>query len=292
MARIVQGYTIPKRAHHPLCNRNKRTKGFGVISQPNLATAAEEKRLKELFEKPLNPSEKASSKHCTKEATTAFFAPRKKVAEVAQVEQLGQAKPMSDTTNTIDFCKSVMDLIADASFAEKHKAKSAPLAMIAFAGVVVDKVIRSKQCNDYFTAINMTAPPSPTAINNPQYHSIVGQRLLHVEWNQTFGINIGCPDRNCKGVLKNDRTNYSKNKTLFPLFGLDGPPAWCIIMKMTCQCCKRQFDSNSPEVLLSLPAYASNQYPVETKFALTNHSFHLTREATNVLDSLMLTYGN
>ena len=51
LARIVQGARIPKWPHHVLCNLNKTTKGFGTISEQNLVTAAESKRLKELFER-------------------------------------------------------------------------------------------------------------------------------------------------------------------------------------------------------------------------------------------------
>jgi len=289
LATIVQGARIPNRAHHVLCSRNKTTKGLGVVSEQNLATTVEDRRLKELFERPLTMEEKASSKHCTAAAAQTFFAPRKKPATTSQPKD-DEAQELT-TKIPIDFFDGVSNRVADASFREKHKAKSAPLAMVAFAGIVVEQIVKSTEFLKYFTGITMAVPPSKAAFNNPHYHSIIGQQLLYVDWNHC-GIAISCPDRNCKGTLKNERTNYSKNKTLFPLFGLDGPPSWCIVMKMSCPCCKRCFDSNSREVLLSLPAYLANQYPVETKFALPNHSFHMTRDATDVLDQLMLTYGN
>jgi len=289
LATIVQGARVPNRAHSVYCPKNKTTKGLGPISEQNLATAVEEQRLKELFERPLNMNEKASSKHCTAAAATAFFAPKKKAP--GKPKETDEPPPQGiDVAPPINFVKGVSDLVADAAFRDKHKAKSAPLAMMAFAEFVVANVVKSK-FPDHFAGVTMVVPPSPEAINNPHYHSIVGQKFLYVDWKRC-GVTVPCPNRNCKGLLKNDRTNFSKNKTLFPLFNLDGPPSWCIYMKMVCTCCKRDFDSNSVEVLLSLPAYVANEYPVETKFALPNHTFHLTREATNVLDPIMLTYGN
>jgi len=288
LATFAQGARIPNRAHHVLCARNKTTKGLGVISEQNLATAVEARRLKEPFERPLNMEEKVSSKHCTAAAAATFFAPSKKPITTTTTkpkdEEVASAK-------SINFVDEVSDRVGDAAFREKHKAKSAPLAMVAFAGIVVEQITKSKAFSKCFAGVTMSVPPSPAANNNPHCHSIIGQKLLHVDWSPC-GVAIPCPDRNCNGSLKNERTNCSKNKTLFPLFGLDGPPSWCIVMKMSCPCCKRCFDSNSRELLLSLPACVANQCPVETKFALPNHSFHLTREATNVLDSLMLTYGN
>ena len=291
LATFVQGARIPNRAHHVLCQRNKTTKGLGVISQQNLATAVEEKRLKELFDRPLHASEKASSKNCTAESLAVCFEPRKKVAKT-QGRMEEPEVVVSTTARAIDFGKAVADALADAAFHEKHKSKSAPLAMLAFASIVAEQIIRPKQFDKHFNNMSMLVPPSPTAATNPHYHSIVGQRLLCVDWHQVCGVNIGCPDRKCKGALKNDRSDFSKNKTLFPLFGLDGPPTWAIVMKLVCPCCKRSFDANSQEILLSLPAHMANQHPVETKFALPNHSFHMSREATTALDSLILTHAN
>jgi len=291
-AKFVEGYTIPHRGHHILCSKNKVTQGFGPISQANIQTAAEQKRLKELYFTPLKSNEKASSKFCTKEATTAFFSPRIKKMEPKTTTT---SATTTTTSPPIDFGKAVVEMLSNDSFCEKHKSKSAPIAMIAFASVVVDKLIHPKDSSlfqEHFDVLTMTVPTSAAGINNPHYHSITGQKLLLVEWNQACGVNLPCPDKTCDGILKNERTQFSKNKTLFPIFGFDGPPKWCMIMKMSCSCCQRQFDSNSAEILLSLPAYMSNRYPVEPRYALPNHSFHLSNDATNILDNLMLTYAN
>jgi len=101
---------------------------------------------------------------------------------------------------------------------------------------------------------------------------------------------VPCPS--CDGNLYNDRSNFSKNQTLFPVFGLDGAPLWCIVQSMLCRKCKRRFDANSSAVLLKLPAYVALTYPVATKYAFPNRNCHLNENATKVFDHLMLTYTN
>jgi hypothetical protein len=64
-----------------------------------------------------------------------------------------------------------------------------------------------------------------------------------------------------------------------------------MVQSMTCLCCKRRFEANSADVLLSIPAYAAALYPVETKYALRNNC-HLARNTTDVFESLIVTYGN
>ena len=125
----------------------------------------------------------------------------------------------------------------------------------------------------------------------PAYHSIVGQKLLYLDWYKLYGLDIACP-RCERGVLKNDRTNFSKNKILFPVFVMDGPPLWCMVMSMVCTCRKTRMNSNSGELLCKLPAHARNAYPVETKYALENKNCHIGKTAMNIFDLLMPTNGN
>ena len=57
--------------------------------------------------------------------------------------------------------------------------------------------------------------------------------------------------------LVNDRTNYSKNKLLFPTFGLDGAPQWVMVVMMDCPCCKARHHSTDGAILASVPAFAA-----------------------------------
>jgi len=289
LAKFTHNCRVPNRAYHVLCIRNKSTKGKGAISAQNMANTAEEKRLKVLYNTPLTQEEKASGGHLTKAATAAFFEPTKPPHVSKPNTQTSEEK------TSIDFGKAVSDIMANPSFCKQHKNKNCPLAMIAFAGEVMERVVRAKNKEtfaEYFDGVTMTVPASVGQHDNPHYHSIVVQKLLLVDWVKAFGIQVPCPDSNCQGVLKNERTNYSKNKTLFPIFGVDGPPSWCMVMKMSCPCCRRDFSANEAAVLLTLPAHVAQHYPVETKYALTSHSFHLDRNATNILDNIMVTYTN
>ena len=78
LAKVMEKVRIPKRTHHPQCIKNTKTKGKGQLSLRAMATLTEEKRLKALYEQPLDDSQKGSGRHTTKEAGNAFFAPRPK----------------------------------------------------------------------------------------------------------------------------------------------------------------------------------------------------------------------
>jgi len=241
ITRALHNYRIPKRPHHVLCSLNQRTKGGGVISQQNLATSVEEKHLKALYSTPLTEAEKCSRRFNTVAAGNTFF-----FSKTFVVKATRSMHPPTTTTmiTDIDFFKAVSKSIGDSSFCDQHKNKSTPIAMLALATEAVDKVFRSKDQDlfgKYFAGLTMTVAESLDACNNPQYHSIVGHKLLVVDWIKAFGVSVPCPDACYSGLLKNTRTIFSKNKTLFPIFGLDTAPSWCIIMKMSCSTCKRDF---------------------------------------------------
>jgi len=101
--------------------------------------------------------------------------------------------------------------------------------MIAFAGTLMEQIGRGKNNNlfEYFNAGMAITVPDTKEPMPPHYHSIVGQKLLYVDWIKMFGLEVQCP-RCPTGTLLNDRTNFSKNKILFPMFDLDGPPAWAM----------------------------------------------------------------
>jgi hypothetical protein len=285
---------IPHQGHDVNCIHNSKTKGKGKLSEHSLQCAQEEQRLKLLFSTPLADHKKGSWKHSTKQAGQSFFQPWKTKNQ--------QPKIMATAATTIekevtaeDLCKAVSKMVQDNIFHEKHKNKGCPLAMLAFASVVVDKIINSTDTTlflKHFDGLTMTVPDFKN-ISNPHYHSLVGTRLLLVDWKRTFGLELSCPDSQCQGRLKNDRTNFSKNnKTLFPLFSLDGAPSWCMVMSMTCSSCRRRFDANEADVLLQVPAFAAAEYPVDTRYAINTKSCHLTRATTEVFSSIMVTYGN
>ena len=135
------------RAHHKLCSNNRRTRG---MSEASLALAQQEKQLRLHFTTPLSESEKCSSKHATKHAGGAFFTPRE-ISQAATKFSTTTAATMEATVvmsntaavATIDFCSAVTAIINSPRHAEFHNGR-APVAMLAFAKVVVDNIVLSK----------------------------------------------------------------------------------------------------------------------------------------------------
>jgi len=288
-----RGGKASHKGHHPNCWNNPRKKGQS-------ATLQEEKRLKMLLEAPLTEEEKCSGQHLTKEATTAFFAPREGVAKVAAagtatttiLPNTTQSTMIINSVTADDICSCVTKIVNDSAFVESNKASTAPLAMLALAKVVSENIINDRQIDTraHFDGLTYTVP-STNKYMEPHYHSIVGQKLLHVDWIRMYNLQQLQCLRCVKGILKNDRTNFSKNKNLFPIFVLEGPPIWCMVQSMICSCCKWRVNANNGELLCSLPAYARQAYPVETKYAVNKNS-HIGRSATDVMDLLMPTYAN
>ena len=253
----------------------------------------------------MTEAETCCGQHLTKDAVEAYFKPRE--AYVAKtkitsstttttttIEMMEMEKSSTTLTPTVtadELCKQVTALFENAEFVEAHKLSRAPMAMLAFTKVVVDVVINNKQVDTgkYFNGITMTVPDTHKLMS-PTYHSIVGQKLLHVDWHTMYGINAACPC--CGKAFKKERSHFSKNKILFPIFVMEGPPLWCIVRPMFCRSCKCRGGSNVGEILCYLPAHVCSSYPVDTKYALGNKNSHLGKSATNIFDLLMPTYGN
>jgi hypothetical protein len=72
-------------------------------------------------------------------------------------------------------------------------------------------------------------PKDPSAIPNPYYHSVEGTEIFALDWEAMFpDIELRCPS--CGGALERCRTNWSKNKTLFPIIQPSGIPIWGSVM--------------------------------------------------------------
>ena len=285
------------RAHHKLCPNNRRTKG--ITSEATLQQMKIDDSLKKLFNTPLTEAEKGSSRHLSKEAGEAFFATRNPIAKSVNPTTTTTTTTTCTTTTTNNqsfgsenFCKEVMAKLNHQPFVDGHANTRAPLAMLAFASVVVEKIVRDKtKIFEYFHDLTLHVPPTKDMHENPHYHAIVGQQLLLIDWIKLCGLDIQCPGCD-RATLVNDRTNFSKNKLLFPAYKIDGAPAWCMVMSMKCPCCRVRHWANDAKILTCIPAFAAAAYPVETKYALPNKNCHIGRCATQAFDILMTTYGN
>ena len=290
------------RSHHELCTNNRNKRGQSVAT---LSLEKEEKRLKVLFSTPLTEAEKCSGQHLTKEATEAYFKPREGVKKIvttinttsttttvtAQSIATGSQNVKTRVTAN-DLHSAATERVKDPNFVKSHEKSTAPLAMLALAKTVVERIINKKEINNqnYFNGLTLTVPPARNFVE-PECHSLVGQKLLNVDWKMMYGIDISCL-RCGRGVMENKRTNFSHNQVLFPIFEIDGPPLWCMVRSLKCPCCHWRVDANDSEILCALPAYARNAYPVETKCALDKRNCHLGRSAAAVMDLLMPTCGN
>jgi len=285
-------FTVPKRAHDVRCPKNTKTHGLGELTEQTINSLADNKRYKALTT-PIQPSERYSGKHVTKAVVNLFLGPRPK----PKPNTVKMATTANEEMVPLGFSDSVKEMVNNPEFREQHKAKGAPLAMLAFANAVMERISRQKDLfYDFFNGVEMEVPASfQDQADNPCYHSIVGNKLMYIDWNKTHGLQVPCPEATCPGVLSNDkekRTNFSKNKTLFPIYGLDGSPIWCIVMVYKCPCCKRNFSANEGDVLVNLPTHAASSYPVDTTYAIREAKSHLNRHATEAFSSIMVTHGN
>ena len=151
-----------------------------------------------------------------------------------------------------------------------------------------DELLGRGQC--FFTF------PKDFSVNPfPAYHSIEGTSIFFLDWKAMFPQHtLMCP--HCtKCRLRHIRSNVSRNQTLFPLYKPDGTIHWGEVMMYRCeddQCSKnnKPIKANSAELLASLPAYMRQNYPVDPQYA--QGEWHITREGTDELDSVMKTYAN
>jgi len=288
---------IPHKPHHKLCIKNKTTRGRGELTQQQLAIDKEEVHLQQLCSASLQPHEKASSCNMNQQAVNTFLDPRKKKESLMDVPTAPTAEKsqLLDNQAMIEIlCGAAATACADVAFCKKPERKGAPLAMTAVAEAVMEKIAQPKSkvvFNRFFHDLTVVTPPCKKN-NNPHCHLIVGQKLLLADWSHTHGIQPSCPERCCDGRLQNQRSNFSKNKTLFPVFSIDGPPAWCVIKSLVCDKCHSRFDANESSVLLTLPVCAEQTCPVETKFALPDKHCHSNGNATAVFDSVMVACAN
>jgi hypothetical protein len=96
----------------------------------------------------------------------------------------------------------------------------------------------------------------------------------------------------CGGILVHDRSNFSKNKKLFPVFTTGGIVMWGSFMIYKCLKCHSTFNGNDGCFLSRLDDDVAAAYPVEPRYALANYRFHLSTDLTNDLRSTLLSNGS
>ena len=181
------GLRVPKRPHSVFCEKNTMTRGRGPLNELTMETIKESRRLTRHFSAPLPPNQRGSWRHSTRENGEKFFAPRRNTAKAK-----GNRQNDKMIATPAVFCEKVTALVEDSTFVEKHNTKGAPLAMIAMAEAVSESITRKKNeaiFNHHFEGITMTVPSTKEQFESPHYHSIVGQKLLFVDWDRC-GITV------------------------------------------------------------------------------------------------------
>ena len=124
---------------------------------------------------------------------------------------------------------------------------------------------------------------------SPHYHALEGTAFFLVDWKLAFpSVELRCYC--CNGHLDHDRTNFSKNKSLFPLWTNSGRPKWCVIMTYKCQHCKITLAGNDGRLLSRMNYNVSSSYPFDPVYA--SGTFHFDQDLSDNLESLMRTYAN
>ena len=146
-------------------------------------------------------------------------------------------------------------------------------------------------------------PPGTTCFEVPRdncrekpygpYSSIVGTKFYFLRWElQDPNICLTCTDKDCPGQLIHDRYDLTKNGYMTPLFSSSGRTSWVISMRYCCNVCDKNVPANDGRLLHQLPHWMQNSYPVSPKYATTISKFQCTKDLTDLLERMMITYGN
>ena len=268
----LNGLKQPHRGHHVLYPHNRKTKG--MKNDTTVKSEENDKKLAATNDKPF---------------TGTFFNISTAEPNVREYAQKMVAPQRTNHTNLHD---AVRDAMADPDFisSSSDKKTGAPLPIMA-----VVRHLMNHRDQQWFTPQSLEFKIPVVRYGqpiDPHYHSVEGQTIYYVCWEDQFpGLEIPCPQCN-QGKMRRDRTNFSKNKKLFPLFKMDGPPSWAIVMSYKCSHCQARMDGNSARLLMALPIHVRSAYPVEPKFADNFMLFHIDKACSHVLEENMLTYGN
>src|SRR5210317_1459409 len=146
-------------------------------------------------------------------------------------------------------------------------------------------------CCQYVFPPDSTTPERPP---NPHYHVLEGQSFVYLDWKLIAPeITLNCPScmgLGLKNILEHERTNYSKNRSLFPLWTNQGTPSWVIYMRYKWTTCNLLIPANDGRLLSSMPPHIAEIYPVSSHYS--SGSFHMDKDLTFDLELLMTTYAN
>jgi hypothetical protein len=140
-----------------------------------------------------------------------------------------------------------------------------------------------------------------TTLPSPHCHALQNTSWIHVDWEVSHpGIALCCFEckkeapNNEPSTLVHDRTNFAKNRTLFPMFDQGGSVIWASVMSCCCPKCRARHAGNDGRLLQMLDPHVRSACPAQPSRHATEAAaaFHLTKELADDLDHDMLTHGN
>ena len=320
---------IPKRAHFVLCPKNRKTKGQSYMSVFVNKEAAKNITINNAPIEPaaIPPNSTTykgffSPRQQTPRTTTdtQFPVPNMPLppspvqSTTVKIQSLVAAPRLRKEVD----CR-MKEYLQEQSYTWLKKAKY-PAAIGLLVDFIVGKVEHRKPADLHIqlptTLANHNAmevyhsffPPGETCFTIPQHHkkhthdvapspyydAIAGNKIYFIDWKLIYPPTtlycFNCKNNGTHSDLVHDRTNFSKNKTLFPLWDHSGVPSWCVVMQYKCKHCNVTYAGNDGRVLATLPPHVAAAYPVIPSYA--SGMFHFHQNLTDDLEITMRTYAN
>jgi hypothetical protein len=145
-----------------------------------------------------------------------------------------------------------------------------------------------------------TFPPdvsSDDSLPSPNYHFIAGESFIYLDWKLISPkVVLSCSNCLGSGVAKadcylvHDRTNFSKDKALFPVWTESGRPTLAAAMRYTCAICHTGYMANDGRILNQLDPHIREPYEVDPKYA--DGTFHFHIDLGDNVEDLVKTYAS
>jgi hypothetical protein len=301
---------IPKRSHHIRCPKNTSTWGLSA------RTVEVEKAVQAHLKINNAPIENLGRPGTTAQEKLSVFNKAKKVTEPEPTTLTDEDDPTEEDESPVDMPtvlrNAVDNYVADCD-EMLDDGMGAPDAIRAVMDYILELTDHTKKkgaaglpptqknaeaMNNYrrffLPGEIMFRIPKERRVHgrspSPHYHAIEDTSVLLVDWL------ISHPEQRlvcllCENVtLVHDRTNYKKNRSLFPIFEKSGATMWASVMRYVCPNCNEGYSGNSGTILQMLDSDARQAYPVEPRYALG--AWHFSMPISDTVDSLMKTYGN
>ena len=315
--------TSYKKAHHKLCRFNRKTGGQelnrsnfrlnfvenGVpISEAIFEKPRPQSTITQFFCPPVAERQPPPASEPTSAATSrpsfgSFFKVKHDLANpLILSNELARRVEEAKTTKNFDWVKNqdyprgiglMADYICDLFAAKKPTNTSDPLPALNFGPSSF--VEAHKKYRHFFKEGSCEFVfPRHVGGSDPEYTALEGRTFIHLDWRLIHPTQAllcyHCKGNGIASHLVHLRTNFSKDRSLFPIWTGSGVPTWCCVMKYKCKTCQTQYAANDGRLLSLLPPCIREIYPVAPRYA--TGAFHFNEALTDNLEDLMVTYAS